>query len=35
MSSGARVPADGGVIEVHVRELAQLFDSMDPSPFHE
>jgi len=27
--------ADGGVIEVHVRELAQLFDSMDPSPFHE
>jgi hypothetical protein len=35
VSSGDRVPEDGGVIEVHVRELAQLFDSMDPSPFHE
>jgi hypothetical protein len=23
------------VIEVHVRDLSQLFDSMDPSPFHE
>jgi hypothetical protein len=33
--SGHRAPADDGVIEVHVRDLAQLFDSMDPSPFHE
>ena len=22
-------------IEVYVRDLSQLFDSMDPSPFHE
>jgi hypothetical protein len=29
------VPPDAGVIEVRVRELSQLFDSMDPSPFHE
>jgi len=27
--------ADNGVIEVYVRELDQLFDSMDPAPFHE
>jgi hypothetical protein len=26
---------DAGTIEVRVRELCQLFDSMDPSPFHE
>ena len=24
-----------GVIEIEVRELAQLFNSLDPSPFHE
>lgn len=24
-----------GVIEVRIRELAQLFNSLDPSPFHE
>src|SRR5262249_42596294 len=33
--SDGELPADCGIIEVHVRELAQLFDSMDPSPFHE
>lgn len=27
--------ARDNVIEVHVRDLSQLFDSMDPSPFHE
>lgn len=32
---GDEVRATGGVIEVHVRQLEQLFDSMDPSPFHE
>lgn len=26
--------ADCAVIEVHIEELNQLFDSMDPSPFH-
>ena len=34
-SSGDAIEADSGVIEVYVRELNQLFDSMDPSPFHE
>ena len=34
-SSGHRAPADGGVIEVRIRERGQLFNSMDPSPFHE
>ena len=24
-----------GVIEIRIRDLAQLFDSLDPSPFHE
>jgi hypothetical protein len=33
-SSGHRAPAHAGVIEVHVRELAQLFDSMDPIRAH-
>ena len=32
-SRGARVTP--GLIEVRVREVAQLFNSMDPSPFHE
>lgn len=27
--------ADRGVIEVRIRELAQLFNSLDPSPFHD
>ncbi len=26
---------DPGIIEVRIRELAQLFNSLDPSPFHE
>jgi hypothetical protein len=33
--SGDALPPGCGVIEVHVRSLSQLFDSMDPSPFHE
>jgi hypothetical protein len=33
--SGDRSPVERGVIEVRVRELDQLFNSMDPSPFHE
>jgi hypothetical protein len=35
MQPGAPIPADCGVIEVSLRKLSQLFDSMDPSPFHE
>ena len=34
-SSGDLVPANSGIVAVYVRELNQLFDSMDPSPFHE
>jgi hypothetical protein len=34
-SSGDRVPPGRGTVEVYVRQLGQLFDSMDPSPFHE
>jgi hypothetical protein len=34
-SSGDQVTADCGVIEVRIRELSQLFESLDPSPFHE
>src|SRR4051812_12307625 len=30
---GDEIPPEAGVIEVHVRELSQLFNSMDPSPF--
>ena len=33
--SGDEIPADSGVIEVRLRELKQLFDSLDPSPFRE
>src|SRR4029453_17665146 len=33
--AGDEIPPDTGVIEVHVRELSQLFNSMDPSPFLE
>lgn len=31
--AGDEIPPNSGVIEVHVRELSQLFNSMDPSPF--
>src|SRR5690348_5569464 len=31
--AGDEIPPGAGVIEVHVRELSQLFNSMDPSPF--
>jgi hypothetical protein len=34
-SCGDTIVPESGVIEVYVRELDQLFDSMDPSPFHE
>ena len=34
-SAGDSIGSDAAVIEVSVRELDQLFDSMDPSPFHE
>jgi hypothetical protein len=34
-SSGDSIAAKDFVIKVYVRELDQLFDSMDPSPFHE
>src|SRR5262252_1599340 len=33
VSAGDQIPTHAGVIEVHVRELSQLFNSMDPSPF--
>jgi hypothetical protein len=33
--AGDVFPRDASVIEVHVRELSQLFNSMDPSPFLE
>jgi hypothetical protein len=32
---GDDIPPGSGVIEIHVRELGQLFNSMDPSPFLE
>src|SRR4051794_40029920 len=31
--AGDEIPPGAGVIEVHIRELSQLFNSMDPSPF--
>jgi hypothetical protein len=34
-AEAATSPSDPRVIEVHVRDLAQLFNSMDPSPFRE
>jgi hypothetical protein len=34
-SAGDTVPPNCEPIEVHVSELSQLFNSMDPSPFHE
>jgi hypothetical protein len=33
--SAGHAGTEGAVIEVHVRDLSQLFHSMDPAPFHE
>jgi len=33
--AGDEIPQGTEVIEVHVSELSQIFNSMDPSPFHE
>jgi len=33
--AGDEIPPGDQVIEVHVSELGQIFNSMDPSPFHE
>ena len=33
--AGDEIPPGTEVIEVHVNELGQIFNSMDPSPFHE
>ncbi|MGH7493352.1 MAG: hypothetical protein ACREOO_13305 [bacterium] len=33
--SGDSVPENCGIIEVRLQQMSQLFDSMDPSPFHE
>jgi hypothetical protein len=34
-SAGDPIPSDCAVIEVHVAELKQLFNAIDPSPFRE
>jgi len=34
-SSGDPLPDGASIIEVHVTELRQLFNAMDPSPFHD
>ena len=34
-TAGDEVPPGTEVIEVHLSELGQIFNSMDPSPFHE
>ncbi len=34
-SSGDKIPANCGIIEVRLQELSKLFDAMDPSPFRE
>src|SRR3954462_15006868 len=34
-SAGDAIPTDCRVIEVHVAELKQLFNAIDPSPFRE
>ena len=34
-SAGDTIPSDFAHIEVHVAELRQLFNAMDPSPFRE
>ena len=33
--SGRAIPSDGGMIAVRLNELGQLFNTMDPAPFHE
>jgi len=33
--AGDAIPPNCAVIEVHVSELKQLFDAIDPSPFRE
>src|SRR5262245_5602212 len=33
-SAGDEIPPQCGLIELHVTELQQLFNSLDPSPFH-
>jgi hypothetical protein len=33
--AGEEIPSGTEVIEVHVSELSQIFNSMDPSPFHD
>ena len=33
-SSSGR-PADDSVVKMHINELTQLFNSLDPSPFYE
>lgn len=33
--SGDPIPKNCGIIEVRLQQMSQLFDSMDPSPFHE
>lgn len=33
--SGDMIPENCGIIEVLLQQMSQLFDSMDPSPFHE
>ena len=34
-SAGDSIPANCQVIEVHVAELKQLFNAIDPSPFRQ
>lgn len=34
-TDGADIPPEFGVIEVHVVEMARLFNAMDPSPFRD
>jgi hypothetical protein len=34
-SAGDAIPKDADVIEVHVSELTQMFNSLDPAPFHD
>jgi hypothetical protein len=34
-TAGDEIPPGTEVIEVHLSELSQIFNSMDPSPFHE
>jgi hypothetical protein len=33
--AGDEIPPASEIIEVRVAELSQLFNSMDPSPFHD